>query len=216
MKLQCKICGNSNLKCEENQIICNDCGCKYPLEEAKNLINKTDENNLQQTKNFKIPENIVDTKQNNIWKEFIIAIGIFVAFLIFLLSFKKEPIKLTDENFKEYISIKDIVTIEEENDYTYVLKIETNMKSKVKGYKFENVSLIVFATVQYTEIIQTKTGAEPKRQTWIGGSEFCSLNQNGETQITLNPYILKNGQLSSNPINVSYSITVLSGDLIPE
>lgn len=37
-KLQCKICESQNLIKENEYIVCQECGCKYSIDEAKDLL----------------------------------------------------------------------------------------------------------------------------------------------------------------------------------
>ena len=45
IKLQCQICNSQSLIKENDHIVCQECGCKYSIDEAKNLI----ENNTTAT-----------------------------------------------------------------------------------------------------------------------------------------------------------------------
>lgn len=38
MKLQCKICESTDLTYQNDSLVCNQCGCKYSVEEAKKLL----------------------------------------------------------------------------------------------------------------------------------------------------------------------------------
>lgn len=169
MKLQCKICESTDLSYQNNTLVCNQCGCKYSMEEAKQLLSG---NSTPLT-----PTTTPESKKKDIgqivgWSIFLlITITIITALIIVPKldgtdgnAFKQKPTityKETLYGFDFYVECNDnysVVEIEatlSDKNGNIVDTITLTGKDYKKGntytlsYKIDNISSLVDALKSY-------------------------------------------------------------------
>ena len=175
MKLQCKICESTDLSYQNNSLVCNQCGCKYSVEEAKKLISDNP-TQITPTTTIETPANSTprktDVGQIVGWSILLlISIAILCAFLIVPSldginsnAFKQKPTityKETLYGFDFYVECNDnysVVEIEatlSDKNGNIVDTITLSGTNYKKGntytlsYKIDNISSLVDALKSY-------------------------------------------------------------------
>ena len=167
MKLQCKICESTDLTYQNDSLVCNQCGCKYSIEEAKKFIS----DNPTQITPTAVPNTISVPKKRDVgliigWIVFLLIATAIISALIIVPKldgtdkhpFKQEPkitYKETIYGFDFYVECKDnysIVEIEatlKDKNGNIVDVITLTGKDYKKGntytlsYKISNMSSLV-------------------------------------------------------------------------
>ena len=138
MKLQCKICGSNKLINKGDFVICEECGCRYSIEDAKNLISdkSINEGNCTPDKTHKEEFSIRSNKKKHPVRTLIFS-SCILAFIVLLLFTVPFPTvisdgytykKLSDGTYEvlTYTKNETIVEIPEKIRNTAVTKIQNN------------------------------------------------------------------------------------------
>jgi len=155
MKLQCKICESTDFSYQNDMLVCNNCGCKYSVEEAQNSISSTSEKSNEKTTTDEF------TKFKKAYIPTVIIL--LVAFTVFLcLSLPMPTViskgfkykKLSDGTYEilSYTKNKETVTIPSEIRGIAVTKISSkafqdnpNIKTVIIPSSIKEIGQAAFA-----------------------------------------------------------------------
>lgn len=232
MKLQCKVCGSYNLTKKNNSIICDECGCKYSINETQNIINeKTSEKS-----------NPISNTNDSKWKVSAIILSIILIITILLISIQslnlttkdktiKNPnteetislstIPINTNNFTTYCNIKYEI-IPQDYDMNLLnpgyqkVTIKVTTKGVSSNYEFNNTQMDIFLEVKFNEIRKSLFNTEilPIE---VNENKTIQLNIAGESTTIFEYYTVRGKGVieDTQEINVVCRYGNVSGELKP-
>ncbi len=228
MKLQCKICGSNNFSLDGEQVICGNCGCKYSIEEAKNLIqgNTTNSSTPQFSTSTTAEVAQYPKKDRSTTIGWLVLIIMLIGLAILIFGLKNlgtgndfdinnildNSIKLNNTNIKQYCSVSGEPTLNLNilNLSQSTIQLNTEIQGTTNKYEYQNVKIKITANIEYIGLGgETSQIGQQTKEILLDSQGNADLSF---TITALNLSILQQGL----PVSAQYEIEVISGKLIPK